>query len=357
MAAGFDAATSNATWKKAHRSKTAQSDAIQRGEVASPNAGREDAPRAATKASGKLKWRAAKGAPRKGSAPRELKPPAEAAPVTELTLVAPAQNRAGDEALDVDSAAPEATPDDPFSERGVIILTKATESVDPFDDPFGDKEPSGRPSELKLFADADEFQPLDDDRLPGDDRRPAPLPIMPDDEMPRDDTMPRQPDLGEELAQAPPTGVEECPKPSDLLPINEITNDIDPEPGEFPQECPMSEYAFQPRSFAMTTLAWKAGAPCHKPLYFEQPGVERYGHEWSIAGGPFLQPFVSAAHFFVSVPILPYKMGVEPLWECVYPLGFYRPGSCAPYTVGPVPISLRGAVLQGAVVTGLWYVQ
>jgi len=38
--------------------------------------------------------------------------------------------------------------------------------------------------------------------------------------------------------------------------------------------------------------------------------------------------------------------------ECQYALGHYRPGNCAPWTVGPVPISLRGALLQAKVVTG-----
>ena len=47
----------------------------------------------------------------------------------------------------------------------------------------------------------------------------------------------------------------------------------------------------------------------------------------------------------------PYCMGVTPPCECIYVLGHYRPGSCAPRYIEPVPISWRGALFQaGAVV-------
>lgn len=80
--------------------------------------------------------------------------------------------------------------------------------------------------------------------------------------------------------------------------------------------------------------------------------MERYGHTW----GPAVQPIISGAHFFATVPLLPYKMGMEPPWECVYPLGYYRPGSCAPFTLGPVPLSARGAAVEAAAVTGAVFI-
>jgi hypothetical protein len=100
---------------------------------------------------------------------------------------------------------------------------------------------------------------------------------------------------------------------------------------------------FAGRDFAPTLFTWKAAGTCHKPLYFEDVQLERYGHSWN----PVLQPFVSGAHFFVSVPLLPYKMGLRPPNECVYTLGYYRPGNCAPYMLEPIPLSLRAAVFQG----------
>lgn len=144
---------------------------------------------------------------------------------------------------------------------------------------------------------------------------------------------------------------ERCQSPKDLKPISQITHRIAAEPGLFPQECALSDEPFKPRNFQITTFSWKASAICHKPLYFQQPKLERYGHTF----GPVLTPVLSAGHFFISVIALPYKMGMNPPWECVYPLGWYRPGSCAPYTLGPVPISLRGAATQGIVTTGLWF--
>ena len=97
------------------------------------------------------------------------------------------------------------------------------------------------------------------------------------------------------------------------------------------------------------TFAWTASALCHKPLYFEDVQLERYGH----SAGPIAQPFLSTAHFFGNIAILPYKMGINPPNECQYALGYYRPGSCAPYMIEPFPLSLRGALYQTAFVAGL----
>lgn len=115
-----------------------------------------------------------------------------------------------------------------------------------------------------------------------------------------------------------------------------------------PVTCSIEDRSFPRRDFLETTMTFKASGSCHKPLYFEEVQLERYGHEW----GPLAQPVLSSAHFFGNVAFLPYKMGIHPMNECQYALGYYRPGSCAPWTVGPVPISLRGAWMQAKVVTG-----
>ena len=81
---------------------------------------------------------------------------------------------------------------------------------------------------------------------------------------------------------------------------------------------------------------------CHKPLYSRNRSLERYGH----SRGPIIDPLFSAAHFFVCVPLLPYSMGVEPPHECIYSLGYYRSGDCAPWIVDGFPISLRGLALN-----------
>jgi len=118
---------------------------------------------------------------------------------------------------------------------------------------------------------------------------------------------------------------------------------------DYPCECRLEGETYKPRQFATTTFTWKAAGYCHKPLYFEQWNLERYGH----SHGFIPDFFLSGAHFFVTLPILPYKMGVELPWECVYPLGYYRPGNCAPWTCPAVPISGRGLALEAATITGV----
>ena len=120
-------------------------------------------------------------------------------------------------------------------------------------------------------------------------------------------------------------------------------------PGEdYPFECGLGEEQFAPRSWPQITYLWKAAGMCHKPLYFEQPQLERYGHDW----GPVLQPIMSGAHFFATLPILPYEMGIETPNECIYTLGYYRPGSCAPYMIPGFPFTFRAAAFEGAAWTG-----
>ena len=136
----------------------------------------------------------------------------------------------------------------------------------------------------------------------------------------------------------------------DLLAGIDLDIRVGGRPGnDYPCECRLEGETFEPRRFATTMFTWKAAGYCHKPLYFEDWQLERYGH----SHGPLADPFFSAAHFFTTLPVLPYKMGVELPWECVYPLGYYRPGDCAPWTVPAIPISLRGMAVEAATVTGL----
>ncbi len=118
---------------------------------------------------------------------------------------------------------------------------------------------------------------------------------------------------------------------------------------QLPVTCSLTNVPATQRNFADSDVQWRASGLCHKPLYFEEVQLERYGHEI----GPVLQPVVSSAHFFANIAVLPYKMGIHPANECQYALGYYRPGDCAPWTVGPVPLSLRGGIYQAAAVTGV----
>lgn len=138
---------------------------------------------------------------------------------------------------------------------------------------------------------------------------------------------------------------------AEFKPLNQISWDISVE-GRTPDQCPVTtDKVTDPKSrgWAPVTLRWKASALCHKPVYFDDVHLERYGH----SSGPFLQPLISGGRFFLTVPVLPYKMGLKPPNECVYALGQYRPGSCAPYMVDPVPLSVRAGLAQAGAWTGM----
>ncbi len=159
------------------------------------------------------------------------------------------------------------------------------------------------------------------------------------------------PGIEEQLKVAIAPAGEECPDPETfLVPLSkkQILESVKPKSGEFPKWCQMGKASFIPRTWEPSTFHWTASALCHKPVYFEDLQLERYGHTW----GPWLQPFVSGGHFFLSVPALPYAIGLFPPNECIYTLGYYRPGSCAPYMLDALPLSIRAAALEAGAWTG-----
>jgi hypothetical protein len=117
---------------------------------------------------------------------------------------------------------------------------------------------------------------------------------------------------------------------------------------KLPATCAVSNTTPADRSYTAATVTWRASGLCSKPLYFEDTQLERYGHEH----GAFAQPLISTAHFVGNTIFLPYKMGINPPSECKYALGYYRPGNCAPWTIAPLPLSLRGAAIQGSLIGG-----
>jgi hypothetical protein len=74
---------------------------------------------------------------------------------------------------------------------------------------------------------------------------------------------------------------------------------------------------------------WEASGLFSQPLYFQDWNLERYGY--SPKGLRLLQPIVSAGRFYATVFTLPYQIVAHPPKEPVYSLGYYRPGSPAPY--------------------------
>ncbi len=120
----------------------------------------------------------------------------------------------------------------------------------------------------------------------------------------------------------------------------------------FPEICGIGNRGTVERCWCPQTVTWTASSLCHKPLFFENIQLERYGH----SHGPLAQPIRSVGHFFVSLFFVPYNSAIAPANECQYALGFYRPGDCAPWLKDPVPISLNGLARQAVVVTGLSFI-
>lgn len=116
-----------------------------------------------------------------------------------------------------------------------------------------------------------------------------------------------------------------------------------------PHLCGLSNDDWRQREFAPIKMTWKSSELMHKPLYFEDVALERYGH----SAGPVVQPVLSTGHFFANIAVLPYKMGIHPMSECQYALGYYRPGNCAPWQIPAIPLSGRGALMQAGVMTGM----
>lgn len=101
--------------------------------------------------------------------------------------------------------------------------------------------------------------------------------------------------------------------------------------------------------WAETNFQWSATMLCHRPLYFEEVNVERYGYTVS----PILQPAISFAHFFATIPTIPYQMVVQPPRECIYTLGYYRAGSPAPRRWHHLTWDPTAATVEGFLATGL----
>ncbi len=273
-----------------------------------------------------------------------------------------------------------ARPDSVASQTTVTTIQHTTPVDSP--DPLN-AAPASKPaakSSVELFGDTKTNVPtpapatkLGDDTLPALPLEPKPRKVSPKLDSdgaaekspyvapnglaPLNHTKPARPGNGEsKLAQPLEQSIipqlhvleERCPSPQDLKSIGKLTTNITPPEGELPHDCPLigGDVPFQWRAFGPTTFAWTASALCHKPLYFEDVQLERYGHMC----GPWVQPFASAAQFFLTIPVLPYEMGVELPNECISTLGYYRPGDCAPYMLDPIPLSVRGGLFEA----GAW---
>ncbi|MCO6456514.1 MAG: hypothetical protein J5I93_14550 [Pirellulaceae bacterium] len=87
---------------------------------------------------------------------------------------------------------------------------------------------------------------------------------------------------------------------------------------------------------------------CHRPLYFQEINLERYGTHHGI-----WQPALSAAHFFAVIPQLPYRMAIERPNVCYHYYHPYLAGRPAPWERELPPLRANAALWEAGVILGL----
>lgn len=140
-------------------------------------------------------------------------------------------------------------------------------------------------------------------------------------------------------------------------PIARLRARIDAPEGDMPIDFATRHFAQYPtyvhslgttRGFATTSWSWEPTALCYNPLWFQDINLERYGWHYGCA-----QTIVSSVKFAADTALLPYKLIAECPCDCVYTLGYDRPGNCVPYRCYRLPWRTDAAVFLGGVATGL----
>ncbi|MGC3967803.1 MAG: hypothetical protein QM775_10655 [Pirellulales bacterium] len=164
-----------------------------------------------------------------------------------------------------------------------------------------------------------------------------------------------------EAPQALPSGpaVLEAPSTSremPLRPVTQLSADIRPPAGEVPFNHAAVAFRGEPVGLNSPN-GMRTGAPfystpraagfVHRPLYFEQRATERDGRSFGA-----LQPAVSGAAFFATLPVLPYHMAARPQWQRISTGNGVRPASdrLTPHE------HVRGAIGQAAAATGAVFI-
>jgi len=125
-----------------------------------------------------------------------------------------------------------------------------------------------------------------------------------------------------------PTVAVKPPEPPKQRPLSALSIDIRPVGEAPPNAAAEVHYLGAPevepegRGWGETLYFWQASNMAHRPLYFEQAYVERYGYNYGC-----LQPIASGVQFFGTVAVLPVKCAVRRPNECDWTLGYGRPGS------------------------------
>lgn len=109
--------------------------------------------------------------------------------------------------------------------------------------------------------------------------------------------------------------------------------------------------AFSGRAFAPSSVTVEPNYVCYGRLLFEEKNTERYG--WNF--GP-IQPFVSAADFFVKATSLPLYLFSYPRHRYDCSSGHCLPGDPVPYLLYPQSVSLTGVLAQASFTVALSFI-
>lgn len=139
-------------------------------------------------------------------------------------------------------------------------------------------------------------------------------------------------EYAEEVARPQPKAMDLVTTPDDISDPDALTRrvvdvpmSIRPPQGEMPTDLAAAVFAHDAqadeeqanRTRQETIVSWTPWTLCYRPLYFEEIELERYG----CSAGCF-QPSISAAHFFLGVGLMPYKVATRLPRSCVCSNGF-----------------------------------
>ena len=154
-----------------------------------------------------------------------------------------------------------------------------------------------------------------------------------------------------------------CPTTDELetlfKPLEKVHVRQEPTAGQLPIDCSKELFGRSTdeptdrisRGWTNIEFQWMPTELSHQPLYFDDVPLEHYGQ--SVA--PLLQPALSGARFFATLPVLPYKIGLNHPFEHVTTLGTYRPGSPAPSVRQTLPLDLEASFFEGGAWVGLLF--
>lgn len=137
-------------------------------------------------------------------------------------------------------------------------------------------------------------------------------------------------------------------------PLSEIRAVLQEDGDRLPPDCSSLYFTEKsagdaPRFESDIAYHWMPTNFFHMPAYFDDVPLERYGQSCI----PLLQPAITGAKFYLQVPAIPYKMGIDAPHSCVTTLGHRPPGNCVPCIRQTLPFQADAALIQGATAVGL----